>query len=430
MHIEGPPRVDRPWREYGDVVDHLRAWFEGRVELARELGVAEEQIAIDPGLDFDLSPEQDLEILRRLGELRGAGAAALRLALAQGLHRRRPRRLLGGAAGPPPSASGERSAATALAVREGADVLRIHDRSSLQAMRVAGADRTPPHEARRLQAGMHRFGDPRQAAEAMAVAGLRSLGRSRSSRRGATGGSSPRAPSRSGGRGRWRCRRSLDPGFAEALRRAAASSASTRTSSRACEAAAALQPGDHQRHRLGQEPRLQPAGARRHRPRAEARAPSTSTRPRRSPRTRRASWRSCARPACARRSTTATPRASERPAIRRAATSSSPTRTCSTSASCPTTRAGATSSPTSSWVVVDEAHTYRGVFGSHVANVLRRLRRVARAYGSEPRFLLASATIANPVELAERPGRDAVRAGRRRRRAAGRARDRRCGTRR
>ena len=54
------------------------------------------------------------------------------------------------------------------------------------------------------------------------------------------------------------------------------------------------------------------------------------------------------------------------------------------------------------WVVVDEAHTYRGVFGSHVANVLRRLRRVARPYGSEPRFLLASATIANPVELAER----------------------------
>jgi len=54
------------------------------------------------------------------------------------------------------------------------------------------------------------------------------------------------------------------------------------------------------------------------------------------------------------------------------------------------------------WVVVDEAHTYRGVFGSHVANVLRRLRRVARAYGSEPRFLMASATIANPVELAER----------------------------
>jgi DEAD/DEAH box helicase domain-containing protein len=53
------------------------------------------------------------------------------------------------------------------------------------------------------------------------------------------------------------------------------------------------------------------------------------------------------------------------------------------------------------WVVVDEAHTYRGVFGSHVANVLRRLRRVCRYYGGEPRFLLASATIANPVGLAE-----------------------------
>ena len=53
------------------------------------------------------------------------------------------------------------------------------------------------------------------------------------------------------------------------------------------------------------------------------------------------------------------------------------------------------------WIVVDEAHVYRGVFGSHVANVLRRLRRLARAYGTEPRFILTSATIANPLELAE-----------------------------
>ena len=50
-------------------------------------------------------------------------------------------------------------------------------------------------------------------------------------------------------------------------------------------------------------------------------------------------------------------------------------------------------------VVVDEAHVYRGVFGSHVANVLRRLRRLASGYGAEPRFLLASATISNPGEL-------------------------------
>jgi len=51
-------------------------------------------------------------------------------------------------------------------------------------------------------------------------------------------------------------------------------------------------------------------------------------------------------------------------------------------------------------VVVDEAHVYRGVFGSHVGNVLRRLRRLARVYGADPQFLLASATIANPGELA------------------------------
>ena len=52
------------------------------------------------------------------------------------------------------------------------------------------------------------------------------------------------------------------------------------------------------------------------------------------------------------------------------------------------------------YVVVDEAHVYRGVFGSHVGNVLRRLRRLARVYGAEPQFLFASATIANPGELA------------------------------
>ncbi|MGI8411806.1 MAG: DEAD/DEAH box helicase [Solirubrobacteraceae bacterium] len=53
------------------------------------------------------------------------------------------------------------------------------------------------------------------------------------------------------------------------------------------------------------------------------------------------------------------------------------------------------------FVVIDEAHVYRGVFGSHVAGVLRRLRRAAEIHGSAPRFLLASATIANPVALAE-----------------------------
>ena len=54
------------------------------------------------------------------------------------------------------------------------------------------------------------------------------------------------------------------------------------------------------------------------------------------------------------------------------------------------------------YVVLDELHTYRGIFGGHVANLLRRLRRVCRFYGSDPRFICTSATIANPRELAER----------------------------
>ncbi len=52
------------------------------------------------------------------------------------------------------------------------------------------------------------------------------------------------------------------------------------------------------------------------------------------------------------------------------------------------------------YVVIDEMHTYRGVFGAHMANVLRRLKRVCRFYGTEPVFILCSATIANPAELA------------------------------
>ncbi len=54
------------------------------------------------------------------------------------------------------------------------------------------------------------------------------------------------------------------------------------------------------------------------------------------------------------------------------------------------------------YIVIDELHTYRGVFGSHLCNVLRRLRRIARFYGREPQFVCCSATIANPGDLASR----------------------------
>jgi dihydropteroate synthase len=140
MHIEGPPRVDREAPSYDDVVDHLKAWFGGRVERALALGVAEEQIAIDPGLDFDLNTEQDLEILRRLGELRVLG-----LPLYVSLSRKDfiGAVLAGTWEGRWPAREREWGtvAAIALAVRSGADVLRIHDTSSLQAIRVAGAIR-------------------------------------------------------------------------------------------------------------------------------------------------------------------------------------------------------------------------------------------------------------------------------------------------
>lgn len=53
------------------------------------------------------------------------------------------------------------------------------------------------------------------------------------------------------------------------------------------------------------------------------------------------------------------------------------------------------------YIVIDELHTYRGVFGSHVANVIRRLKRICKFYGSNPIFICTSATIANPKELAE-----------------------------
>jgi DEAD/DEAH box helicase domain-containing protein len=60
------------------------------------------------------------------------------------------------------------------------------------------------------------------------------------------------------------------------------------------------------------------------------------------------------------------------------------------------------------YIVIDELHNYRGIFGSHLANVLRRLKRIAAFYGSSPQFILCTATIANPVEMAEKMIEQAV----------------------
>lgn len=138
MHIEGPPREDREAPRYDDPVGHLRRWFSERIDAALARGVAEDQLALDPGFDFDLSVADDLEIMRRLGELRELGRPLyvslsrkdfLGAVLAGSWEERLP--------------ASERewatSAAVTFAVRGGAGVLRLHDASALQAMRVAAA---------------------------------------------------------------------------------------------------------------------------------------------------------------------------------------------------------------------------------------------------------------------------------------------------
>ena len=86
----------------------------------------------------------------------------------------------------------------------------------------------------------------------------------------------------------------------------------------------------------------------------------------------------------------------------RARISCSAIRTWCTRASCRTIPRWAKLFENLRYVIIDELHAYRGVFGSHLCNVLRRLRRICRHYGSDPVFLCSSATIANPRELAER----------------------------
>jgi dihydropteroate synthase len=138
MHIEGPPRVDREPLEHADPVAYLIGWFAERLESALARGIAEDQIALDPGFDFDLSVRADVEILARIGELRRLGrplfVALSRKDFLGAL-------LAGSWEDRAPAAEREwaTAAATTLAVASGAEVVRLHDRSALDAMRVAAA---------------------------------------------------------------------------------------------------------------------------------------------------------------------------------------------------------------------------------------------------------------------------------------------------
>ena len=142
MQIEGPPREDRDPPRYDDPVDHLKGWFSHRLETATKRGVDEEQVALDRGLGFDLSGADDLEVLRRLAELKELGRP-LYVSLSR-------KDFLGAVlAGsweervPATEREWATAAAVALAVTAGADVLRLHDMSALQAMRIAAAIDAP-----------------------------------------------------------------------------------------------------------------------------------------------------------------------------------------------------------------------------------------------------------------------------------------------
>jgi dihydropteroate synthase len=138
MHIEGPPRVHRPAPDDPRIVARLGAFFAERIARAVELGVPEEAIAIDPGLDFDLTTDHALEVLRRLDELRSLGRpiflslsrkdfiGAILAGSWEGRLEARDR-LCG------------TIAAAAIAASSGAELHRLHDPESLDAIRVAGA---------------------------------------------------------------------------------------------------------------------------------------------------------------------------------------------------------------------------------------------------------------------------------------------------
>jgi len=133
MHMLGTPRTMQREPRYDDVVEDVKAFLAGRLETATAAGIAEERIWLDPGIGFGKTAEHNLELLRRLGELRDLGRP-----LVVGTSRKS---FIGRVDG---SEAGERLggtiASSVLAAAEGADVLRVHDVAAIgQAMAVAGA---------------------------------------------------------------------------------------------------------------------------------------------------------------------------------------------------------------------------------------------------------------------------------------------------
>ncbi len=133
MHMPGSPRTMQDDPRYGDVVDEVKEFLAERVEAAVAAGIAEDKIWLDPGIGFGKTPEHNLELLRRLGELRELGRA-----LVIGTSRKSFIGAVDGSA--VEDRIGGTIASSILAVVEGADVLRIHDVAEMsQAVRVAQA---------------------------------------------------------------------------------------------------------------------------------------------------------------------------------------------------------------------------------------------------------------------------------------------------
>lgn len=133
MHMQGDPRTMQEAPSYGDVVDDVKGFLTERLEAAVAAGVAEERVWLDPGIGFGKTLEHNLELLRRLGELRALGRP-----LVVGTSRKS---FIGKIDG---SEVGDRLggtiASSVLAAAEGADVLRVHDvAEARQAVTVASA---------------------------------------------------------------------------------------------------------------------------------------------------------------------------------------------------------------------------------------------------------------------------------------------------
>jgi dihydropteroate synthase len=133
MHMPGNPRTMQDDPRYDDVVDDVKAFLAERVEFAVEAGVAEERVWVDPGIGFGKTLEHNLELLRRLGELRELGRP-----LVVGTSRKSFIGKVDGSA--VEDRIGGSIATSVLAAAEGADVLRVHDVAEMaQALAVTNA---------------------------------------------------------------------------------------------------------------------------------------------------------------------------------------------------------------------------------------------------------------------------------------------------